>query len=72
MKKKIRKRLHLNEFCEYGIEFDLKVSSSFSEEAFDALIDNFIEEFVNSMGLDYSFTRSVIDLWYPERKLADR
>jgi len=114
MKKRLRKKLHLGEFCEYGVEFDLKVNSNLSEEAFDTLIDNFIEGFVeknglycgggwnpkektvglvvetgrdpnsardcaarieawfNIMDLVYSFGRSLIDLWYPERKLADR
>jgi len=51
MKKRMRKKLHLSELCEDGVEFDPKVSSSFSEEALDALIDIFIQGFLERNGL---------------------
>ena len=112
MKKRIRKKLHVAEFCEYGVEFNLRITSSISEDEFDALIENFIDDFVegnglycgggwklkektaglivetgrdrkasleyavgiegwfNSKNLEYTLTCSLIDLWYPERKLT--
>ena len=51
MKKRIRKKLHVAEFCEYGVEFDLRITSSISEDEFDALIENFIDGFVEGNGL---------------------
>jgi uncharacterized protein YggL (DUF469 family) len=112
MKKRIRKKLHVGEFCEYGVEFDLKVTSSVSEDEFDTLIENFIEDLVEGNGLycgggwhlkektsgmvvetgrdrkvsreyaariedwfksknlEYTLDCSLIDLWYPERKIT--
>ena len=33
MKKRLRKRLHIKDFVEYGIEFDIIVTSPIKEEA---------------------------------------
>jgi len=114
MKKRLRKKLHVGEFCEYGLELELKITSSISETDFDDLMESFIEDYVEanglycggswnrkektagmvvetggdqeaapghaasigdwlkSRGLEYDFTWSVLDLWYPERKLPSR
>ena len=51
MKKRLRKKKHRKEFTEYGIEFDLKVTSEVSELDFDDLIDRFITDFVEEYDL---------------------
>ena len=37
--KRLRKKLHVKEYSEYGIEFEIIVTSSIKEEAFDKLIE---------------------------------
>ena len=37
MKKRLRKKLHIKEFAEYGIEFEMIVTSPIKEEAFNRL-----------------------------------
>jgi uncharacterized protein YggL (DUF469 family) len=51
MKKRLRKKLHIKEFAEYGIEFEMIVTSPIKEEAFNSLIEQFIENFVERNGL---------------------
>ena len=43
--------MHVKEFTEFGIEFDLSTSFDISEEDFDSLIDKFISDFVEGNGL---------------------
>ena len=50
MKRRLRKKLHVGEFCEYGVQFDLKITSSMSESAFDALLESFVDEYVERNG----------------------
>ena len=51
MKKRLRKKLHVKEFTEFGIEFDFSISIDISEEEFNSLIDRFISDFVEGNGL---------------------
>jgi uncharacterized protein YggL (DUF469 family) len=51
VKKRLRKKIHLVEFTEFGIDFDFAVSVDISEEDFDSLIDRFISDFVEGNGL---------------------
>ena len=52
MKKRLRKKLHLREFTEYGVQADIKVLSDLTEEKFDRLIwEGFVEEFVEGNDL---------------------
>ena len=51
MKKRLRKKMHLKEFTEFGIEFDFSINIDISEEEFDSLIDKFIFDFVEGNGL---------------------
>ena len=39
MKKRLRKKLHLREFSEYGIDFKLQVKPPITDKDFDTLID---------------------------------
>ena len=52
MKKRLRKKLHLKEYAEYGVDMDLKILSYIGPEEFDKFIEEgFIEEFVEGNGL---------------------
>lgn len=51
MKKRLRKKMHVKEFTEFGIEFDFSINIDISEEEFDSLIDRFISDFVEGNGL---------------------
>jgi len=52
MKKRLRKKLHLKEYAEYGVDMDLKIVSYMGHEEFDKFIEeDFIEEFVEGNDL---------------------
>ena len=51
MKKRLRKKLHIKDFAEYGIEFDMIVTSAITEKAFDSLMEQFVVDFVEKNGL---------------------
>lgn len=51
MKKRLRKKLHLGEFREYGLELDLTITNLKTEDEMDLLLDRFIEDFVEANGL---------------------
>ncbi len=51
MKKRLRKKKHLKEFTEFGIDIDFSIGVEISEEEFDSLIDRFISDFVEGNGL---------------------
>ncbi len=51
MKKRLRKKLHVKEFAEYGSEFEISTTSQIGEEAFDNLMEQFVEDFVERNGL---------------------
>jgi uncharacterized protein YggL (DUF469 family) len=52
MKKRQRKKLHLGEFTEYGVEVVIKVLSEMPPEAFERLIDEgLVGEFAEGNGL---------------------
>ena len=46
MKKRLRKKLHIKEFAEYGIEFEMIVTSPIKEEVFNSMMEQFVENFV--------------------------
>ena len=46
MKKRLRKKLHVKEYSEYGIEFEIITTLPIREEAFDNLMEQFLEDFV--------------------------
>ena len=50
MKKRLQKKLHLKEYSEYGIEFEIKIISQINEKKFDELFYNFINDFVEGNG----------------------
>jgi hypothetical protein len=51
MKKRIRKKLHLKEFAEYGIEFEIAGNAELTSAEFDTIMDRFIFEFVEGNDL---------------------
>jgi len=52
MKKRLRKKLHLKDYAEYGVDMELKILSNMGHEQFDRFIEGgFIEEFVEGNGL---------------------
>ena len=51
MKKRLRKKLHVKEFTEYGIEFEMKVTSPLKGEVFDKIMEDFVEDFVEGNNL---------------------
>ncbi|MBA7534670.1 hypothetical protein ES705_26919 [subsurface metagenome] len=51
MKKRLRKKLHVKEYAEYGIEFEISTTSPIGEEVFDNLMEQFVEDFVERNGL---------------------
>ncbi len=50
MKKRLRKKKHLKEFSEYGVELELQVRSEITEDEFEKLVDQLIN-FVEDNGL---------------------
>jgi uncharacterized protein len=63
MKKRLRKKLHVKEFAEYGIDCDFHVLDEISDKNFDALMDRFIIDFVEGNGLYCGGGWDPIDLW---------
>ena len=51
VKKRLRKKLHVKEFTEFGIDFDFSVNTDISGEEFDLLCDRFVYDFVEGNGL---------------------
>jgi uncharacterized protein YggL (DUF469 family) len=51
LKKRLRKKNHLKEFTEFGIDIDFSMNVEISEEDFDSLINRFISDFVEGNGL---------------------
>jgi len=47
MKKRLRKKLHIKEFAEYGIEFEMIVTSPIKDETFNSMMEQFVENFVD-------------------------
>jgi uncharacterized protein YggL (DUF469 family) len=48
---RLRKKLHLDEFQEFGFSFEATVDPACTGERYDALIDAFLEEVVEARGL---------------------
>lgn len=53
MRKRLRKKLHKNEFQEMGFEVQFRMPSDLTESDFDDLIDLFIEEAIEANGLSF-------------------
>lgn len=52
MKKRLRKKLNLKGYAEYGVDIDLKIVSNMGPDEFNKFIEEgFIEEFVEGNGL---------------------
>jgi uncharacterized protein len=51
MKKRLRKKLHLKEYAEYGIEFELSGTEKVTENEFDTAIERFVFDFIEGNGL---------------------
>ena len=62
MKKRLRKKLHVKDFAEYGIEFEIITTAPIREEAFDNLMEQFVENFVERNGLFCS------GCWNPKKR----
>lgn len=43
MKKRVRKKLHLREFAEYGVELELKVTRDMDKDEFERFFDSLID-----------------------------
>ncbi len=53
MKKRLRKKLHLGEYQEFGFKVRYRFVSDLSDEQFDNFIDTFIQESIESNGLSF-------------------
>jgi uncharacterized protein YggL (DUF469 family) len=53
MKKRLRKKLHLGEYQEFGFEVSCSFVSDLSDEQFDNFIDTFIQEAIESNRLSF-------------------
>ncbi|MSS71843.1 MAG: DUF469 family protein [Candidatus Latescibacteria bacterium] len=51
MRKRLRKKLHLGEFQELGFEVSFRVADDLSSDAFDRLVDIFIDQAIEGNGL---------------------
>jgi uncharacterized protein YggL (DUF469 family) len=51
--KRLRKKLHLLEYREFGFEICFRFSADLSEEARNSLIDDFIREAIEANGLQF-------------------
>lgn len=50
MRKRLRKKKHMGEFQEWGVEFELTLKSGVE---FDAFLDEFLEDCIESRGLAF-------------------
>ncbi|MYM68040.1 DUF469 family protein [Pseudoduganella sp. FT55W] len=48
---RLRKKLHLEEFQEFGFSFEATVDAACSGERYDAIVDAFLEQVVEARGL---------------------
>ena len=53
MKKRLRKKLRLGEFKEFGFEITVEMAEGLNEEQLDAFISIFAEEALEKNGLDF-------------------
>jgi len=51
VKKRLRKKLHVDEFQELGFEVCFHVADNLSHDAFDAVVDAFISQAIEAHGL---------------------
>jgi len=51
VRKRLRKKLHIDEFQELGCEVHFQVVDNLSHDAFDAVVDTFISEAIEAHGL---------------------
>ena len=51
MRKRLRKKLHVDEFQELGFEVRFQVADNLSHDAFDAVVDAFISQAIEAHGL---------------------
>ncbi len=64
MKKRLRKKLHLKEYAEYGIEFELSGTEKMTENEFDTAMERFVFDFIEGNGLYCAGS------WNPKEKKA--
>lgn len=51
IKKRLRKKFHIMEFTEYGVDFELKFTGDLPLDQFEKLVDSFVIEFLESRKL---------------------
>lgn len=52
--RRLRKKLHLGEFKEYGFQFELTAKTELDEAAEEALVGAFLQEVVEARGLAFA------------------
>ena len=53
MKKRLRKKLHVGEFQEFGFNLTIKFTEENTNEALDAFVESFLDEVIDPNGLDF-------------------
>jgi len=53
MKKRLRKKLHVGEFQEFGFNLTIKFTEENTNEALDTFVEAFLDEVIDPNGLDF-------------------
>lgn len=53
MKKRLRKKLHLGEFQEFGFTLNIKFTEENTNEALDTFVESFLDEVIDPNALDF-------------------
>jgi len=53
MKKRLRKKLHVGEFQEFGFNLTIKFTGENTLDALDAFVETFLDEMIDPNGLDF-------------------
>ena len=54
MKKRLRKKLHVGEFQEFGFTVTISFTEGHTDEGLDTFIETFLDEMVDPSGLDFA------------------